>query len=145
MARLTKAQRDWRPGTPKRRRSTRVMFTSTVLGLEAFVAFFATLVVFGQHTGNLPGAVTLVAGLLLSVILVASCAFMAKPWGVLLGWILQLVLICLGFVEPMMFLVGVLFAAAWWYAVRTGRRIDREVAAREKAQAEWEQAHPGNG
>ena len=36
MARLTKAQREWRPGMPKKRRSTKVMFASTVLLLEAF-------------------------------------------------------------------------------------------------------------
>ncbi len=47
MAKLTKAQREWRPGMPKKRRSTRVMFASTVLPLEAFVAFFVTLAFFG--------------------------------------------------------------------------------------------------
>lgn len=145
MARLTKAQREWRPGMPKKRRSIRVMFTSTVLGLEAFVAFFATLVIFGLRSSDIPPAVTLTAGITLSVVLVLSCALMVKPWGVLLGWILQLVLICLGFIEPMMFLVGILFAIAWWYAVRTGRRLDREIAERDRAQAEWDKAHPENG
>lgn len=46
--RMTKAQREWRPGMPKKRRSTKVMFASTVLLLEAFVVFFATLTVFGR-------------------------------------------------------------------------------------------------
>ena len=58
-----------------------------------------------------------------------------------LGWILQIVLIFTGFVEPMMFLVGILFAVAWWYGIRTGIRIDREAAQREREQAEWEAAH----
>ena len=61
MAKLTKAQREWRPGMPKKRRSIKIMFASTVLLLEAFVAFFATLVVFGLYrdevaAGADPGA-----------------------------------------------------------------------------------------
>ncbi|KLU09813.1 membrane protein, partial [Kocuria sp. SM24M-10] len=30
----------------------------------------------------------------------------------------------------------------WWYAVRTGARLDRENAARDAAQAQWEREHP---
>ena len=110
MARLTKAQREWRPGMPKKRRSTKIMFASTVLLLEAFVAFFATLAVFGLRRGEIPP------------VLISRRRHRAergpdprlrrpvKPWGMALGWILQLVLILLGIVEPTMFLVGALFA-----------------------------------
>ena len=63
-----------------------------------------------------------------------------------LSWILQLVLILGGLVEPAMYLVGALFAVSWWYGIRTGIRIDREAAQREREQAEWEAAHPaGSG
>lgn len=142
MARLTKAQREWRPGMPKKRRSTKVMFASTVLVLEGFVAFFATLAVFGLRRDDFPPAVILSVGIGLSLVLVLTCAVLSKPWGVALGWILQLVLIFTGFIEPMMFVVGILFAVAWWYGIRTGIRIDREAAQREREQAEWEAAHP---
>ncbi|WP_246279514.1 DUF4233 domain-containing protein [Psychromicrobium silvestre] len=127
---------------PKKRRSTRVMFASTVLSLEAFVAFFATLVIFGLHSKEIPGAVILIGGLLLSVVLIGTCAFLSKNWANWLGWVLQLVLIALGFVEPMMFVIGILFAIAWWYALRTGRRIDKENAQRDAEQKAWELAHP---
>lgn len=142
MARLTKAQREWRPGMPKKRRSTKVMFASTVLLLEAFVVFFATLAVFGLRRAEIAPALILSVGIGLSVVLILACAVLSKPWGVALGWILQLVLILLGFVEPMMFLVGALFALSWWYGIRTGIRIDRESAKREREQAEWEAAPP---
>ena len=142
MARLTKAQREWRPGMPKKRRSIRVMFASTVLGLEAFVAFFATLVIFGLHAHDYPQPVILVAGVLLSIVLVAACAFLTKKWGPSLGWVLQLVLIATGFLEPLMFVIGVLFALAWWYALRAGSRLDRENIQRDKDQAAWDAAHP---
>ncbi|MDQ6752046.1 MAG: DUF4233 domain-containing protein, partial [Actinomycetota bacterium] len=117
-ARMTKAQREWRPGMARKRRSIRVMFASTVLGLEAFVAFFATLVVFGLRSREFPQPVILIAGIVLSAVLIAACAFQTRKWGPALGWVLQLVLIATGFLEPMMFVIGVLFALAWWYALR---------------------------
>ena len=142
MARLTKAQREWRPGMPKKRRSTKVMFASTVLLLEAFVALFGTLAVFGLRRDEFPPALIFGVGAALFLVLVFTCAVLSKPWGVALGWLLQLVLILAGIVEPAMYLVGVLFAAAWWYGIRTGIRIDREAAQRDREQAAWEAAHP---
>ncbi|MDO5864912.1 MULTISPECIES: DUF4233 domain-containing protein [Paenarthrobacter] len=141
MAKLTKAQREWRPGMPKKRRSTKVMFGSTVLLLEAFVAFFGTLVVFGLKRGEVPPAIILSVGIALSVVLVLTCAVLSKPWGIGLGWGLQIVLILTGLAEPTMFIVGILFAICWWYGIRTGIRIDREVAQRDRVQAEWDAAH----
>jgi hypothetical protein len=142
MARLTKAQREWRPGMPKKRRSTKVMFASTVLLLEAFVVLFATLAVFGLRRGEFAPVLTFSVGITLSLVFVFTCAVLSKPWGVALGWILQLVLILSGIVEPMMYLVGALFAVAWWYGIRTGIRIDREAGQREREQAAWDAAHP---
>jgi hypothetical protein len=126
---------------PKKRRSTKVMFASTVLLLEAFVVFFATLAVFGLRRGEFPPALILGIGIALSLVMVFACAVLSKPWGVGLGWILQIVLILTGLVEPMMFLVGALFGLAWWYGIRTGIRIDSESAKREREQAEWNAAH----
>ncbi|MFJ4226525.1 DUF4233 domain-containing protein [Paenarthrobacter nicotinovorans] len=141
MAKMTKAQREWRPGMPKKRRSTKVMFASTVLLLEAFVAFFGTLAVFGLKRGEVDPGIILGVGITLSVVLVLACAVLSKPWGVALGWVLQIVLILTGLAEPMMFIVGVLFAICWWYGIRAGMRIDREVAQRDREQAEWDAAH----
>ncbi len=141
MAKMTKAQREWRPGMPKKRRSTKVMFASTVLLLEAFVAFFGTLAVFGLKRGQVDPAIILGFGIALTVVLVVACAVLSKPWGIAVGWGLQLVLILTGFAEPTMFIVGVLFAICWWYGIRAGMRIDREVAQRDREQAEWDAAH----
>ena len=74
--------------------------------------------------------------------LVLACAVVARKAGPAIGWILQLVLIATGFVEPMMFVIGVLFALAWWYALRTGLRLDRENARRDAEQARWDAEHP---
>lgn len=142
MAKLTKAQREWRPGMPKKRRSTKVMFASTVLLLEAFVALFGTLAVFGLRRGEFPPALVFGLGIGLALVLALTCAVLTKPWGLALGWVLQLVLILTGFVEPTMFVVGALFALTWWYGIRTGIRIDREAAQRDREQAAWEAANP---
>lgn len=139
MAKLTKAQREWRPGMPKKQRSTKMMFASTVLVLEAFVAIFLGLALFGLHGKN--PAYLVVAGVL-AVLMVAACAVMAKKWGPAFGWILQLLLIAGGFWEPSMFVVGVLFAVAWWYALHAGGRIDRENRERARKQAAWDADNP---
>ncbi|MGR0160077.1 DUF4233 domain-containing protein [Paenarthrobacter nitroguajacolicus] len=141
MAKMTKAQREWRPGMPKKRRSTKVMFASTVLLLEAFVAFFGTLAVFGLRRGEVDPGIILGVGIALTVVLVLACAVLSKPWGIAVGWALQLVLILTGFAEPTMFIVGILFAICWWYGIRAGMRIDREVAQRDREQADWDAAH----
>ena len=142
MAKLTKAQREWRPGMPKKRRSTKIMFASVVLSLEAFVALFAALAIFGLSGKNV---VILVVGVLMAAVLIAACAFMTKKWGPALGWVLQLVLIAGGFLEPTMFVIGILFALTWWYALRAGGRIDIDNVQRDRDQAEWDAAHPEEG
>ena len=91
-------------------------------------------------TNSLPALVFSV-GIGLCLVFVFTCAVLSKPWGVALGWILQLVLILGGIVEPAMYVVGALFAVAWWYGIRTGIRIDREAAQREREQADWDAAH----
>lgn len=139
MAKLTRAQREWKPNTPKKVRSTKMMFASVVLVLEAFVALFAGLALFGLKDKN---PIFLILGVVLAVLLVSACAFLAKKWGPAFGWILQLILIAGGFWEPSMFVVGVLFAVAWWYALYAGARIDRENVARARVQAQWDAEHP---
>ena len=74
MAKLTKAQREWRPGMPKKRRSTKVMFASTVLLLEAFVVLFGTLAVFGLRRDEFPPALIFSVGIGLCLVVSSSPA-----------------------------------------------------------------------
>ena len=78
-ARETRAQRQWRPGTRRRRRSVRALFTSTILMLEAVLIFFLGLMLFGMHRDE-PGAWWFVAGYsALAVVAVLTCALVRKP------------------------------------------------------------------
>ncbi|WP_443020309.1 DUF4233 domain-containing protein [Sinomonas cyclohexanicum] len=142
MARLTKAQREWRPGMPRQRRSVRVMFASILLLTEAFVVFFTTLVVFGLRGRELGAGPVLGGGLGLVAVFILACAVVSRPWGMWLAWALQAVLVLLGFLEPMMFVVGAVLLVTWFFAIRTGARLDRENVQRDRDQAEWERTHP---
>ena len=99
MAKMTKAQREWRPGQPKKPRSTRVMFASTVLTLEAFLAIFVTLSVFGMNRETASPAVVLGAGAAIAVLCILTCALLKKPLGYAIGWALQLLFILTGFLD----------------------------------------------
>ncbi|MFI7483483.1 DUF4233 domain-containing protein [Kocuria sp. M1R5S2] len=145
MARTTKAQRERRPGQPRPRRSIRTLFASSVLVMEAFIAFFAALTAYGVLGRGLDdGARTaiLAGGTVLALILLLAPAVLRRPWGWSLGWVLQVLFVATGIVLPAMYFVGALCLLAWWYAVRTGGRLDRENAARDAAQARWEREHP---
>ena len=49
-------------------------------------------------------------------------------WAYALGWLLQGVAIGLGFLIPLMFVLGSIFALLWGTAYFLGRKIERERA-----------------
>lgn len=145
MARMIKAQREWRPGQPKKPRSIKTMFASSVLSIEAFIVFFAALAAFGltARDWSTAGKLWLMGGsVVLALVFLLACGLLRKPWGYTLGWVLQVVLIATGVLVPSMFVIGVLCALAWWYAVVKGGAMDRENARRAEEQRRWEAENP---
>lgn len=142
MARMTKAQREWRPGQKKKARSARILFASTVLCLEALMMIFFALTVFGLRRDELNPVMILGGGIGLAVLCILTCALLREPLGYWIGWGIQLVMILLGFLAPAMFIIGLLFAVTWWYAVVKGGAMDKETKARAEAQEAWEREHP---
>lgn len=138
--RETKSQREWQPGQQKKQRSIKLLFTSTVLYGEAFVIAFFGLMLYGLHQGD-GGAWMLLGSLVLAIIAGATARLVTKPQGITLGWIIQVLLVASGFLEPWGFVIGVLFAGAWWYAVVKGQQIDRENVERAKEQQIWDEQH----
>ncbi|MCT7353637.1 DUF4233 domain-containing protein [Streptomyces sp. 15-116A] len=110
----------------------RTLCSSTLIG-EFFVIGFAGLVAM-KDPDLATGTVWTVCGIamFLSVVL---CGMVTRPGGVALGWVLQIALIASGVFVPMMFFMGVVFAALWWASVHFGRKVD-EAKARFAAQAE---------
>lgn len=138
--RETKAQRQWRPGQQKTDRSVFVLFTSTVLLCEAFVIAFFGLMLYGLNQDD-GGLWMLIGALVLALITGGAARFVTKPAGIAIGWIIQGLLIASGFLDPFGFLVGLAFAAAWWYAIVKGKQIDKEKRQRALEQQAWEREH----
>ena len=102
---------------------------ASVLAFEAIVLGLTTPVMITVADVDKPAA--LAAGLGLMVAALAVAGLLRFRWAYVLGSLLQVAAVVLGFVVPAMFVLGVLFAAAWVMALVLGRRV--EVAKRERA------------
>lgn len=114
-------------------RSPRRGMCAAVLFLEAITLGLTTPVmisVAGVDTGT-----ALAVGLGLTLLCVLLAGMLRAEWAYLVGYAVQAVAIALGLVVPMMFFLGVVFAALWAGADLLGRKIERERAA---AWAAWE-------
>ncbi|MFF8590535.1 DUF4233 domain-containing protein [Streptomyces sp. NPDC015220] len=109
----------------------RTLCSSTLIG-EFFVIGFAALVAMKDPDLSM-STVWTVSGIAM-VLCVLLCGAVTRPGGVVLGWALQIALVASGFVVPVMYFLGAVFAALWWASVHFGRKID-EAKARFAAQA----------
>lgn len=100
---------------------------AVVLLLEAFAVFFATLVASAllPSEGYSRGAVWGV-GLALVVVCALASGAARRPGGVAVGTAVQVLLVLAGIPLPAMIVVGVGFAALWWWLVAIGRRVDAD-------------------
>ncbi|KAA0932239.1 MULTISPECIES: DUF4233 domain-containing protein [Streptomyces] len=109
----------------------RTLCASTLIG-EFFVIGFAGLVAMKDPDLSM-ATVWTVCGVAM-VLCLLLCGMITRPGGVQLGWALQIALIASGFVVPVMFFLGAVFAALWWASVHYGRKVE-EAKARFAAQA----------
>jgi hypothetical protein len=58
--------------------------------------------------------------------MVAIIGLLNFPGADLAGWVVQIIVIATGFLNPSLFFVGALFAAMWAYAMVAGNRIDHQ-------------------
>ncbi len=120
------------PPARRPQRSARLIFCLTVLTLEVFVVFFATLVAFGLQLSE-PGVAWAVGGAGMLVCIVA--AYLQKyPIGLIAGYVVQALLLLSGILVPMMLVIGIVFAAIWVTGVWLGGRIDAERLERLRAE-----------
>lgn len=126
-----------RPARPKR--PAKPQFASTILVLEGVLVLFAALTAHGLAAAGVLGTPTgvlwPVAGLVFVVLVVLS-RLVTVPGGYLAGSVAQVLVLACGFVVPLMFALGVLFAVLWAVSLRLGARIDRERAAYDAAHPE---------
>jgi len=130
----------------RRKRPAKPQFAQTMLILEAFCVFFATLVAYGLSSGEDPwidvstAAVWWIGGGL-AVALIVISGIVARPGGYTAGWVAQAWVAGAALVLPsvargMALVVAAVFIALWAVSLRLGGRIDRE-------RAEYDAAHPG--
>ena len=119
-------------------------FAAVTLFFQSFAVFFGALAARGlAHAQGDEWATTyVVAGSALAVACLVTMVVLKRGWGVTLGWVLQVVLIATGVLVPSMFVIGVLCALAWWYAVVKGGAMDRENVRRAEEQRRWEAENP---
>ena len=100
---------------------------AAILSLEGVTLGLTTPVmisVTGVETGT---ALGVGLGLALACFLLAG--MLRGEWAYALGWALQGLAIGLGFVIPLMFVLGGIFALLWGTAYLLGRKIERDRAA----------------
>lgn len=116
----------------RRARGARESLASVVLGFESIVVFLGGLVVYGL--GALPDPVAdwwgIVGGAVLALLMLATVAVLRHPWGILLGWALQLVLALGAILVPALGVVALVFGAMYAYATIKGGELDRRNARR---------------
>jgi hypothetical protein len=100
---------------------------SAILLLQSIVVGLSSAVMATVEGVDKPMA--LGAGLGLAVACLVIAGLLRLDWAYALGWAVQVGTICLGFITPAMFALGVIFLALWITAVRLGRMIDRDKAA----------------
>jgi hypothetical protein len=105
---------------------------SSVLALEAIVVLLAIPVALTTTSPDRPWLVALALALL-AVLCILAIGAVARPQGPAVGWVVQALVIASGFLVPAMFVLGIIFAALWFGAVRLGTRAD---AARRAADEE---------
>jgi hypothetical protein len=107
---------------------------AAVLSLEAVTLGLTTPVMITIADVPVRAALAVGLGLMLACLVVAG--LLRREWGYLLGWVIQLWAIALGFVVTIMFVLGPIFAVLWATAYFLGRKIERERAAAYAAQAD---------
>jgi hypothetical protein len=105
--------------------------TSSVLAMEVVVFWLAIIVAIVQS--HVPVAASASVGGALALGCLVIAARITKPWAYPAGSVLQALAFLSGIVVHTMFVVGAIFAALWWVAIRMGDK----AAARAEEFAAW--------
>ena len=114
-------------GTPNTERSPRRGMCAAVLSLEAITLGLTTPVMI--TIADVAAGTALTVGLGLAVVCLLLAGMLRAEWAYSLGWVIQGAAIGLGFVIPLMFVLGGIFALLYGSAYFLGRKIERDLAA----------------
>ena len=95
---------------------------ASVLGMEAIVVALSTPVAIMINKVEPALAVTVGIGLALGCAIVAG--LLRYPWAYVAGSVVQVLAFLLGFVVPVMFVLGAIFAGLWIAAIFVAHRVE---------------------
>lgn len=103
-----------------------------VLAAQSVIVFFGALVAraLGAAQGDASSSAYLLVGSGLAVLCLLAAGLMRRPFGITLGWLIQVATFLCAFVVPMMVIVGVIFLLLWVVCLWQGQRIDAVQAGR---------------
>jgi Protein of unknown function (DUF4233) len=106
---------------------------ATVLAAQGIVVFLGALVARGlaNAVGDDRDSTWLWVGVGLALLCFVAAGLMRRPWGVTLGWLIQVATFVSAAVVPAMLAVGVIFLALWVGSLILCRRVEDQMAARE--------------
>jgi hypothetical protein len=107
-------------------RSPKRGMCAAILSLEAVALGLTTPVMI--NLANVPWRTACGIGLGLCVACLVLAGVLRSEIAYAVGWAIQVAAIGLGFVVPMMFVLGAVFALLWGTAYFLGRKIERERA-----------------
>ena len=101
-----------------------------VLAFESVVVFLGGLAIYGLKA--LPDPVEqwwgIVAGVVVAVLMILTTRVVRYPWGIGLGWSLQVVVALGAILVPSLGLVALIFGGMYGYATIKGAALDRRKA-----------------
>jgi hypothetical protein len=108
---------------------------ATVLAGQGVVVFLGALVARGLAVADdeATGHRWLWVGIGLALLSFVAAGVMRRPWGVTLGWFIQVATFASAAVVPAMLGVGLIFLILWVGSLVLCRRVEDQVAARDRA------------
>ena len=119
-------------------RSPRRGMCAAILCLESIALGLTTPVMISVADVSTGPAVLIGVGLAVACILVAG--LLRAEWAYGVGWAVQIAAVALGFVIPLVFVLGGIFALLWGMGYFLGRKIEREREAAYALHAQGESA-----
>lgn len=109
-------------------RSPRRTMCASVLGFECIVLGLVTPVLISVEGISTGVGLAIGLGLAAAAVLIAGALRFEAAYAA--GFVLQAAALTLGFVVPVMFVLGLIFGALWTTAYVLGKKIERQQAAR---------------
>jgi hypothetical protein len=114
----------------RRPRGAAESLATIVLAFESIVVFLGGLAIYGLKA--LPDSVGqwwgIVAGAVVAVLMILTTRVVRYPWGIALGWALQVVVALGAILVPSLGLVALIFGGMYGYATIKGASLDKRRA-----------------